>query len=380
MRNNHRWSLIIATLLCVVFLWPGGAPAVFARCKEPSADSRRLYKELDGIARLQNGDVALLATILAAAARGSVDLTGRPADGILVEKEVGRLAGRVSSVMGKNESPRKIISALNRVVFGEEEFTYDPLAGDPENYLLHRVVARKRGNCLGLTVLYLAVAEKVGVPLHGSYVPSHCFVRYEENGARCNVEMGEKGAEREDAWYARKFDLAEGRPYLQTLGKREMIGVYLKSLAAAYSKKGMQEEALRLLGVAALYSPGLPDVHFNAGVAYQKMGKTDDAIAHYRRALELDPKLAPARGNLAATFCSTGNVEGGIREYRQVLETDPGNVLAQAGLAKAYFAIGDYRQAIPYCDKAAERGARFEPSMLEILMRYRLPAETSSPP
>jgi regulator of sirC expression with transglutaminase-like and TPR domain len=371
---------LVTILLSVLFSWPGGTPAVFAHCDEPSADSRRLYEQLDGIARLPNGDVALLPTILAASARGSIDLTGRPADGILVEKEVGRLAGRVSSIMGNNKGPRKIVSALNRAVFGEEKYTYDPVAGDPENYLLHRVVARKRGNCLGLTVLYLAVAERVGIPLHGSYVPSHCFVRYEENGARCNVEMGEKGAEREDGWYARKFGLADERPYLKTLGKREMVGVYLKSLAAAYSKKAMQEEALRLLGAAALYSPELPDVYFNAGVAYQKLGKTEDAIAHYRRALDLDPKLDSARGNLAAAFCTSGNVEEGIREYRQVLESHPGNVLAQAGLAKAYFARGDYQEAIPHCDKAREMGARFEPTMLEILMRYRPPAENSSRP
>lgn len=364
----------------MLFSLAGGAPVVFADCGEPSAESLRLQDELDRITRLPNGDVALLPTILAASARGSIDLTGRPVDGILVEKEVGRMASRVSSIMGNTKGPRRMVSALNRVVFGEEKYAYDSVAGDPQNYLLDRVVARKRGNCLGLTVLYIAIAERVGVPLHGSYVPSHCFVRYEENGVPCNVEMGEGGAERDDKWYARKFDLAEGRPYLKTLGKREMIGVYLKSLAAAYSKNAAQEEALRLLGAAALYNPGLPDVYYNAGVAYQKMGKTGDAIAHYRRALELDPGLDSARGNLAAAYCNDGNVEEGIREYRQVLETNPGNVFAQAGLAKSYFARGDYREAIPHCDKARNLGARFEPSMLEILMRYRPPSEDAARP
>lgn len=369
---------MITIFLGVLFLRPGGTPVLSAHC-EPSVESRRFYEQLDGIARLPNGDIALLPTILAIS-RGSADLTGRPTDGILVEKEVGRLAGRVSTLMGNTKSPRTIVSALNRAVFGEGKYAYDPVAGDPENYLPDGVIARKRGNCLGLTILYLAVAERVGIPLHASYVPSHCFVRYEEGGTRCNVEMGEKGAEREDAWYVRKFGLSEGHPYLDTLGKREMVGVYLKSLAAAYSRKGKQEDALRLLGAAVLYSPALPDVYFNAGVAYQKIGKTADAIAHYRRALELDPGLGVARGNLAAAYCSSGNVEEGIREYRQVLETQPENVLAQAGLAKAYFARGAYREAIPHCDKATAMGALFEPSMLEILKRYRLPAQSPSRP
>jgi hypothetical protein len=87
------------------------------------------------------------------------------------------------------------------------------------------------------------------------YVPSHCFVRYEGNGARINVETGEEGIEHNDGWYTRKYRLKEGRPYLQTLGKREMIGVYLKNIGAAYYRKGRDEDALRRYREASLYGP-----------------------------------------------------------------------------------------------------------------------------
>src|SRR4030066_132980 len=80
------------------------------------------------------------------------------------------------------------LAALNRVLFVEEGFTYDCVAGNPDNYLLDRVMKNKRGNCLGLTTLYLLLAERLSLPLHGVYVPSHCFVRYEDGGGRINSE------------------------------------------------------------------------------------------------------------------------------------------------------------------------------------------------
>jgi regulator of sirC expression with transglutaminase-like and TPR domain len=298
-------------------------------------------------------------------------LTGRSPDAEAVEKEVGRMAWRVSASLVGSREPRRAIEAINRVLFTDEGFVYDPVPGDPENYLLDRVLARKRGNCLGLTFLYLAIGERVGVPIRGSYVPTHCFARYEGNGVRINIETGEKGIERDDQWYAGKFRLGEGRPYLRTLGKREMIGVYLKSLGAALSRRGMEEEALRLYREAALFHPGLPDVYYNAGVSYQKLGKSKEAIALYRKALSLDPDMAAALGNLGATLCSSGRTEDGIREYLKALAINPDNIKARSGLARAYFSCGAYREAITHCDRAMEQGCSFDPSMLQVLERYR---------
>ncbi|MGE5699651.1 MAG: tetratricopeptide repeat protein, partial [Deltaproteobacteria bacterium] len=56
------------------------------------------------------------------------------------------------------------------------------------------------------------------------------------------------------------------------------------------------------------------------------------------------------------------------------------NATARAGLAKAYFSRGAYREAIEHCDRAIEQGCRFEPSMLEVLNRYRRPGDNPPGP
>jgi tetratricopeptide (TPR) repeat protein len=356
-----------------------GPSLVFARAASTAkGDAQSMQESLERISRRPDKEISLLPTLFLASGEGARKLTGRLLDTGLVEKEIDRIAWRVSASLVGAREPRRAIAAMNQVLFADEGFVYDSAAGEADNYLLDRVIAQKRGNCLGLTFIYLALGERLGIPLQGAYVPTHCFARYEENGVRINIETGEKGAERDDRWYAWKFKVGEGRPYLQTLGKREMIGVYLKSLGAALSRRGMEKDALQVYRQASLFSPGLPDVYYNAGVSYQKLGKNDDAVAQYRKALALDPDLEIARGNLGAALCSCGKVEEGIQEFLKAIEINPENIKARAGLAKAYFSQGAYRQSIAHCDRAMEQGCNFDPSMLEVLARYRAAGDLSS--
>ncbi len=366
-----------------------------------------------GFAPLPDGETPLGKTLVRISSREGEDLTGMAVDPAAVEKEIDRLAERIRPALRDRSNPRGVISSLNHILFVEEGFTYDCVAENPDNYLLDRVIARKRGNCLGLTALYLILGERLSLPLRGVYVPSHCFVRYEDGGVRFNIEMGEKGAEWEDGRYIREFRLAGGWPYLRSLGRNEMIAVYLKSIGATYSRQKRDDEALRLYREAALLYPSLPDIYFNVGVSYHKKGMLDEAVAQYRRALNLDPNLSVARdnlgvalarqglysealaearkamalsprdpvtrGNLAATLCALGMFEDGVREYRKVLEIDPDNAMALVGLTNAHYARGEFHEAIVYCDKALKRGCRFDPAVLGALERYRESSSDAMP-
>lgn len=346
-----------------------------------------------------------LSTILRHSARGSRDLLGLPVDPALPEREIARLADRLRPEVSGAADGREVVGAFRRILLIEEGFSYDKSPSDPGNYLLESVLARKKGNCLGLSILFLALADRLGLPFRGVYVPSHCFVRYEGGGTRTNVEFGEGGAPWGDDRYRRVFRIRPGRPYLSSLAPTEMLGVFLKTLGAGYSRKGREEEALRLYDEAGRLYPGLPDVHYNAGVSLQKLGRLDEAAGKYRRALDLDPELAAVRdnlgvllarqgrygeaigearraveldpgnaatrGNLAAAYCGCGRLDEGIREYRMAAEIDPRNPGVQSGLARAYFSRGSYREAAAACDSAEMLGCRFDAAMLEALSRYR---------
>lgn len=335
------------------------------------------------------------------------DLFGTQWDESRVEREMSRLSDRVRPLLSTATTGEQVVAAFNRVLLTEEGFSYDGIAGDPKNFLISSVLSRKRGNCLGLSMLYLALAERLSVPFRGVYVPSHCFVRFEGMGDVRNVEFASHGAAWEDDRYRREFHIGPGRPYLRSLNGTEMLGVFLNSLGAAYSKNGREEDALHLYDEAVRFFPGLPETHFNAGVSLQRTGRFDEATVRYRSALSLDPDLAPARGNLsivlaiqgnfveaisegrravelepwnaamrgnlATTLYASGNIEEGIREFNAAVKIAPRNSRTREGLAMSYLALGRYEEAAKEFGVAQSLGARIEPSMLKELERHRLP-------
>ncbi len=358
---------VAAAMLSVLVLFHGGVCAAGMARAVPSPESAE--------------ESPWVSEMLRYSARGSRDLLGLPVDPSMVKREIGRLAERLRPEVSRASDEGQVVDAFRRVLLIEEGFVYDKSSSDPENYLLETVLARKKGNCLGLSMLYLSLADRLGLPFRGVYVPSHCFVRYEGKTVRRNVEFAEGGASWEDERYRREFRLRPGRPYLVSLSSTEMEGVFLKTLGAGYSRKGREEEALRLYDEAKRRYPGLPDAHYNAGVSLQRLGRLEEALGMYHRALDLDPEMAAARenlsvllaaqgryeeaiaearqavelepwnvaarGKLAAAYCGCGRVDEGIREYLAAMEIDPGNRRLQSGLERAYLSLGSHRQALP---------------------------------
>ncbi|MGE5246993.1 MAG: transglutaminase family protein, partial [Verrucomicrobiota bacterium] len=212
-----------------------------------------------------SGHTAFETAYLRYSEQGTRDLVAIPAGGN-VEAELARLTEEVRRAIRAAGPGGSVVDAVRTVLLSKEGYSYDSVAGNPENYLLGTVLARRKGNCLGLTMLCLVIAERLGAPLRGVYVPSHCFVRYDGTGGCVNVEFADRGANWPDEKYRRVFALSGQRPYLKSLDPDQMLGVFLKSLGAAYSRRGRDMEALRLYAEAERLYPQLPDVHYNAGV------------------------------------------------------------------------------------------------------------------
>ncbi|MCK5171750.1 MAG: transglutaminase family protein [Planctomycetes bacterium] len=72
------------------------------------------------------------------------------------------------------------IPVINDYLYKELGFETVATADDPEDLFLHTVLDKRRGYCLSLSVLYLSIAERIGMPLYGVVVPGHFFVRYDD--------------------------------------------------------------------------------------------------------------------------------------------------------------------------------------------------------
>ena len=111
---------------------------------------------------------------------------------------------------------------MNTVLFNELQFKYVQ-TGNLEYISLNKVLDSKIGNCVGLSILYLCIAEGLHLPIYGVSVPEHIFVRYDDGDFRRNIEMGYEGMFTPDSYYINMH----GKRISQTSVKN---GYYLKIL------------------------------------------------------------------------------------------------------------------------------------------------------
>ena len=75
--------------------------------------------------------------------------------------------------------PRKILGQINWALYIEEGYhgNRDDYY-DPRNSYLNEVIDRKTGIPISLSVLYQAVAERLGLHLEGANLPTHFMLRF----------------------------------------------------------------------------------------------------------------------------------------------------------------------------------------------------------
>jgi regulator of sirC expression with transglutaminase-like and TPR domain len=76
--------------------------------------------------------------------------------------------------------PERQIAAMNALLFGEEGFRGNAGAYyDPRNSYLNQVIDRRLGIPITLSLVYLEVGERAGLPLSGVGFPAHFLIAYE---------------------------------------------------------------------------------------------------------------------------------------------------------------------------------------------------------
>jgi len=295
-------------------------------------------------------------------------------------EEIDRMALELEVRISPQDSPERIVSVMNRYLFAENAYSASDSA-DPyymemlENSALPRVIDNKEGNCLGLSLLYLALAERLGLPFYGVAAPKHMFVRYDDGKKRINIETTDKGEKYEDSYYEKLFMLHSTYRnhgfYLKNLRKREVVEGFLHTLGVAYGTRGMHNKAIAKFRKAIEINPDYAEAHYNLGVAYSMKGMYDEEVAEYRKAIELHPNYAEAHYNLGLVYGMAGMLDEAIAKYKKVLEINPNLAEAHNNLAVAYYLKGEYGLAIEHCDKVIELGYRVHPQFLEDLKPYR---------
>lgn len=190
--------------------------------------------------------------------------------GLEVDQCVGsveRLADRVRNYVGSSLEPKAAFAAMNRVLFEEDGFhgNRDDYY-DPQNSYLNRVLERRTGIPITLSVVYMEVARRIGLPVFGVGMPGHFLLKhYDVDGAQTFIDPFHAGRLLTPGeTLMRMKEVYEGEMQLQPefmspVGKRQILTRMLNNLRSIYISSRAFKKALSIVDFVLAIHPRSPE-------------------------------------------------------------------------------------------------------------------------
>lgn len=218
-------------------------------------------------------------------------------------RRIDELAQEVIERRGSEADPFRSLAALNFMLFSRRGFRGNRDAYyDADNSFLNRVIERKTGIPITLSVLYMEVGRRVGLNFDGVGFPGHFLVKTAIDDHEIVIDPFNGGEVKSPKdldqmlrdMYGGKVGL---RPeFLAAVTKKQILQRMLGNLKAVY---GRGEEWLNMLGVLdrlIILDPGLVEEIRDRGAVYLRLecyGQAKDDFETYLR-LAPDAKDAAA--------------------------------------------------------------------------------------
>lgn len=265
--------------------------------------------------------------------------------------------------------PEEKIRAINAFVFEEMGFRFPPHSIYAKNIDLYTflpsVLDSQRGVCLGVSILYICIAQRLNLPLEMVTPPGHIYVRYRSKEREINIETTARGIHVDSEEY-----LSIDTKVLQQRNIKEVIGLAYYNQASVYWSESQHEKALTAYQKARKYLP--EDKQLQELLAYQYLftGREEEG----RRLLaELRDYVSPfevSKETIAEDYLNgVVSAEGIKAVYMAVDETRDSILKKKDALVKIldvypHFRAGLFHLAVAWLQLHREGEA------LDVLSRY----------
>lgn len=211
------------------------------------------------------------------------------------------LASRVSEAAGADNSAYRRLACVDYVLFKQERFEgNEDDYYDPENSLLNRVMARRRGIPITLSVLYMDVARRVGLDVEGVGFPGHFLVKAQCDGQEILVDPFHGGDILSHADLQGLLDkLYGGRlqvqpEYLSAVSARHIVQRMLNNLKLIYANRQDLRRCLRAVERLVILNPDDAEQVRERGLLRLRLRDGQGALIDLERFLELAPDSGSA--------------------------------------------------------------------------------------
>lgn len=200
--------------------------------------------------------------------------------------EIERMAMRLRGQMPQTSQPEERVAALNEFLFDEVGYSGNTEEYyDPRNSYLNEVMDRKTGIPITLSVLYMAVGRRVGLPLEGVSFPGHFLVRLRLRNGVLVLDPFAAGAPQSASELRDRLQrvippgaldkVAAGElpleQFLEPATNRQIIARVLRNLKGIYRESDKPQEQLDVLNRMVLVAPESSAELRDRGIVYHRL-------------------------------------------------------------------------------------------------------------
>lgn len=265
------------------------------------ATRRRLVR----LVRRPDADLAEAAFLVAAEAAEREDRPDLDVDTALLRVDALADAARTDGVTPTGD-PTADARALARTIGEVRGFRgHGPGARVPDDALLDRVLERRRGLPISLSIVYVALARRIGVRAFPIALPGHVVVgvagSHDPTASGRAVVLDpfgggsllDEGAVADIVATATDGRLTFHRAMLRPTPAVDLVRRLLENLTRDYTVAGRVRDALWTVDVKLRLANHLPDDHRVRGRLLEQVGRYDEAADAFERYVDVAGQDAP---------------------------------------------------------------------------------------
>ena len=203
--------------------------------------------------------------------------------------ELDRMARKAKHLAGPGADSSAKLDALRKLIYASGPWNwYRPFAYDHSNVrganirvkLISHYLETRLGDCVSMPILFLILADKLGLDIALASAPNHLFLRHRQaNGHVVNLEATSGAMPARDIWLRQVRPMSdrsiETGLYMRTLSRREGIAAMAISVLQYLGEARLHEETIAAAEAILEHNPRDGLTLANLGNAYERMMRRD---------------------------------------------------------------------------------------------------------
>lgn len=232
----------------------------------------------EALCQLPDREISLARGVLLSTEEPSKELLERIAR---YEAQLDLMALCVLAQVPPEASTREKMRALQQFIFETMRVTFPPKSRYEKEIArytyLPGIMEERKGVCLGVSVFYGSLAERLGIPVTFVTPPGHIFVRYQDASGERNIETTLRGVHIDSKEYA-----TITQRQLPIRSTKEVIGLVHMNTAAGCLDAGDYERALKEYTKAWDHLPEDASLAEFTGYTLLLLGRKEEAKRYWQ--------------------------------------------------------------------------------------------------